>query len=46
MDMHWPYKQHKTSRDQRLLPYHEELKKAGAHVLVNQESTNDQCGMH
>jgi len=29
-DMHWPYKQHKTSRDQRLLPYHEELKKMGA----------------
>jgi 4-methylaminobutanoate oxidase (formaldehyde-forming) len=29
-DMHWPYKQHKTSRDQRLLPYHKELKKAGA----------------
>ena len=28
--MHWPYKQHKTSRDQRLLQYHEELKKAGA----------------
>ena len=28
--MHWPYKQHKTSRDQRLVPYHEELKKAGA----------------
>ena len=28
--MHWPYKQHRTSRDQRLLPYHEELKKAGA----------------
>ena len=28
--MHWPYKQHNTSRDQRLLPYHEELKKAGA----------------
>ena len=28
--MHWPYKQHHTSRDQRLLPYHEELKKAGA----------------
>ncbi len=28
--MHWPYKQHKTSRNQRLLPYHEELKKAGA----------------
>ena len=28
--MHWPYKQHKTSRDQRLLPYHKELKKIGA----------------
>jgi glycine cleavage system aminomethyltransferase T/glycine/D-amino acid oxidase-like deaminating enzyme len=28
--MHWPYKQHKTSRDQRLLPYHEELKREGA----------------
>jgi len=28
--MHWPYKQHKTSRNQKLLPYHEELKKAGA----------------
>ena len=28
--MHWPYKQHKTSRDQKLLPYHEELKKVGA----------------
>ena len=28
--MHWPYKQQKTSRNQRLLPYHEELKKAGA----------------
>ncbi|MDA7577449.1 FAD-dependent oxidoreductase [Candidatus Pelagibacter sp.] len=28
--MHWPYKQHKTSRDQKLLPYHHELKKAGA----------------
>ena len=28
--MHWPYKQHKTSRDQKLLPYHDELKKAGA----------------
>jgi len=28
--MHWPYKQHKTSRNQRLLPYHDELKKAGA----------------
>ena len=28
--MHWPYKQHLTSRNQKLLPYHEELKKAGA----------------
>ena len=28
--MHWPYKQHETSREQRLLPYHEELKKVGA----------------
>jgi 4-methylaminobutanoate oxidase (formaldehyde-forming) len=28
--MHWPYKQHKTSRNQKLLPYHEELKNAGA----------------
>tara|TARA_B100001250_G_scaffold410974_1_gene438544 strand:- start:497 stop:1711 length:1215 start_codon:yes stop_codon:yes gene_type:complete len=28
--MHWPYKQHQTSRNQILLPYHEELKNAGA----------------
>ena len=28
--MHWPYKQHKTSRNQKLLPYHEDLKKIGA----------------
>ncbi len=28
--MHWPYKQHKTSRNQKLVPYHEELKEAGA----------------
>jgi len=28
--MHWPYKQHKTSRNQKLLPYHEDLKKTGA----------------
>ena len=28
--MHWPYKQHKTSRNQKKLPYHEDLKKAGA----------------
>ena len=28
--MHWPYKQHTTSRNVKLFPYHEELKKAGA----------------
>jgi len=28
--MHWPFKQHNTSRNQKLVPYHEELKKAGA----------------
>ena len=28
--MHWPYKQHNTSRDQKLLPYHHQLKNAGA----------------
>ncbi len=28
--MHWPFKQHKTSRDQKLTPYHDEMKKAGA----------------
>jgi len=28
--MHWPYKQHKTSRNQKLLPYHTNLKNAGA----------------
>ena len=28
--MHWPYKQHKTSRNVKLTPYHEEMKKAGA----------------
>ena len=28
--MHWPYKQHKTSRNEKLLPYHQELKKMGA----------------
>ena len=35
--MHWPYKQHSTSRNQRLLPYHEELKKAGACFGVSGE---------
>ncbi len=28
--MHWPFKQHKTSRNIKLVPYHEDLKKAGA----------------
>jgi glycine cleavage system aminomethyltransferase T/glycine/D-amino acid oxidase-like deaminating enzyme len=28
--MHWPYKQHKTSRDQKKSAIHEELKKVGA----------------
>ena len=28
--MHWPYKQHKTSRNIKTLPYHENLKKSGA----------------
>ena len=28
--MHWPYKQHESSRNIKLLPYHDELKKAGA----------------
>ena len=35
--MHWPYKQYKTSRNQKLLPYHEELKKAGACFGVSGE---------
>ena len=28
--MHWPYKQLKTSRNQKILPYHEHLKNEGA----------------
>tara|TARA_A100001011_G_scaffold397125_1_gene497130 strand:+ start:16 stop:2463 length:2448 start_codon:yes stop_codon:yes gene_type:complete len=28
--MHWPYKQLKTSRDQKLLPFHNDLKNKGA----------------
>ncbi len=28
--MHWPFKQHKTSRNQKVTPYHEEMKKFGA----------------
>jgi len=28
--MHWPHKQHQTSRYQKLLPYHEDLKNEGA----------------
>ena len=35
--MHWPYKQHHTSRNQRILPYHDELKKEGACFGVSGE---------
>ena len=35
--MHWPYKQHKTSRNQKLLPYHKKLKDAGACFGVSGE---------
>ena len=35
--MHWPYKQHNTSRNQRLLPYHEKLKNEGACFGVSGE---------
>ena len=35
--MHWPYKQHNTSRDQKLLPYHKELKKKRACFGVSGE---------
>ena len=28
--MHWPYKQHETSRNKKMVPYHEELINAGA----------------
>ncbi|MDC1247740.1 FAD-dependent oxidoreductase [Pelagibacteraceae bacterium] len=35
--MHWPYKQHNTSRNQRLIQYHEELKKEGACFGVSGE---------
>ena len=28
--MHWPFKQHKTSRNVKVLPYHKELKSFGA----------------
>ena len=28
--MHWPYKQHKTSRNIKILPYHDSLKNNGA----------------
>ncbi len=28
--MHWPFKQHNTARNQKILPYHNELIKAGA----------------
>jgi len=35
--MHWPYKQHSTSRNQRLLPYHDRLKNEGACFGVSGE---------
>ncbi len=35
--MHWPYKQHKTSRNQKLLPYHTHLKNSGACFGVSGE---------
>jgi len=35
--MHWPYKQHNTSRNQKLLPYHDELKKEGSCFGVSGE---------
>ena len=35
--MHWPYKQHNTSRNQKLLPYHDELEKSGACFGVSGE---------
>ena len=28
--MHWPFKQHTTSRNQKLMPYHDQLKNKGA----------------
>ena len=33
--MHWPYKQHKTSRNIKLFPYHEDLKRVGAFFGVS-----------
>jgi len=42
--MHWPYKQHKTSRNQKLFPYHEELKKE-ALVLGHQQVMKDHYGL-
>ena len=35
--MHWPFKQHSTSRNEKLLPYHDELKKLKK-CLVLQEA--------
>ena len=42
--MHWPYKQHKTSRNQKLFPYHEELKKLEL-ALECQQVMKDHCGL-
>ena len=43
--MHWPYKQHTTSRNIRLLPYHNYLK-ARVLVLDNLQHMRDLCGIH
>ena len=43
--MHWPFKQHKTSRNIKTLPYHDNLKVL-EHVLVFQLAMKDQCGLH
>ena len=43
MEWYWPFKQHKTSRDQKLVRYHEELKKGPAGVCGDMK---DLCGFH
>ena len=42
--MHWPFKQHTNSRNQKLMPYHDDLIKRGA-CLVKRQHMKDQCGM-
>ena len=41
--MHWPYKQLDTSRNVKLLPYHNYLKKLGA-CFGQMAGCRDQCG--